>query len=260
MRKLENRVAVVTGGGRGIGRAIALAFAREGAKVAVTARSTDELNEVVSSIQKEGGEAAAISADLADRAVPEQLVEQVKSRYGPADILVNNAGVGSSANPKQFVDFDDDFWDLSMAVNLTAPYLLTKAALPDMLERGSGRVIMVSSINGKIGCVHGCAYAASKHGLLGLMRTLAMELGGTGVTTNAICPGPVRTVMNDKRVQYDAERRGVSFEDQEASMTAIGRRLDPDEIAPMAVFLASDDSSGVTGQAYNIDGGILMTG
>jgi NAD(P)-dependent dehydrogenase (short-subunit alcohol dehydrogenase family) len=176
------------------------------------------------------------------------------------EILVNNAGVGSSANPRPLVEFDDDFWDLSLAVNLTAPYLLCKAVLPGMLARRWGRIITIASINGKIGSLHGAAYAASKHGVLGLTRTLAQEVAPHGITVNAICPGPVHTVMNDRRIEYDARRRGVAFQEQEASLTPLGRRLEPEEIAPLAVYLASDAAAAVVGQALNIDGGVLMTG
>lgn len=260
MAQLTGRVALVTGAGRGIGRSITIAFAREGAKVAITARTTDELDEVVATIRDGGGSALAIPADLTDRAAPGRIVSQITQTWGPVDILVNNAGVGSSTNPRPVVDFDDNFWDLSLAVNLTAPYLLCKAVLPDMLARQAGRIITVASINGKIGSLHGAAYAASKHGVLGLTRTLAMEVARAGVTVNAICPGPVHTAMNDRRIEYDARRRGVSVAEHEASLTPIGRRLEPNEIAPLAVYLASDAAAAVTGQAFNICGGVLMTG
>jgi 3-hydroxybutyrate dehydrogenase len=260
MQLLHDRVALITGAGRGIGRAIALAFAGEGAKVALTARTVSELDVVVDEIQKFGGTALALPADLAERAVPRNLVGEVNTKLGPIEILVNNAGVGSSAGPKPLVEFDDDLWHRTLQLNLTAPYLLTKAVLPGMLSRKSGRIIMIASINGKIGALHGAAYAASKHGLLGLMRSLAMEVAGQGVTVNAICPGPVHTLMNDRRVEYDARRRGVAFDEQAAGLTPLGRRLEPDEIAPLAVYLASDAAAGVVGQAINIDGGVLMTG
>ncbi|HEV3023944.1 MAG TPA: SDR family NAD(P)-dependent oxidoreductase [Pirellulales bacterium] len=249
---LENRVAVVTGAGRGIGRAIALAFAAQGAKVALTARTTAELDEVAGAIRSAGGSALAICANLADRASPAVVVAQARQAFGPIEILVNNAGVGSSADPKPLIEFDDDFWDLSLAVNLTAPYLLCKAVLPDMLGRRFGRIITIASIAGKIGTLHGAAYSASKHGVLGLTRTLALEVAADRITVNAICPGPVHTVMNDRRIEYDARRRGVSFEDQEATQTLLGRRLEPDEIAPLAVYLASHVAGVVTGQAFNV--------
>lgn len=260
MPLLKERIALVTGAGRGIGRAIALAFAAEGAKVAVTARTTSELDELVAAIRSHSGTALALPADLADRAVPAKLVARVASELGPIEILVNNAGVGSSADPRPVVEFDDDFWDLSLAVNLTAPYLLCKAVLPEMLARQCGRIITVASIAGKIGTLHGAAYSASKHGVLGLTRTLALEVAAQGITVNAICPGPVHTRMNDRRIEYDAARRGVSFAEQEQIQTPLGRRLEPEEIAPLAVYLASDAAGGVTGQAYNVCGGVLMTG
>ena len=258
MGKLQDRVAVVTGGGRGIGRAIALALAAEGARVAVSARTAAELDEVTSAIRTRGGQALAVAADLGQRDVPRQLVERVTAALGPVDILVNNAGIGSSANPKPVVDFDDDFWELTLTLNLTAPYRLCKAVLPGMLARRAGRIINIASINGKVASLHGAAYAASKHGLLGLTRTLALEVARDGITVNAICPGPVRTVMSDRRVAYDAARRGLSVAELEATLTPMGRRLEPEEVAPLAVFLASDDARMITGQAWNVCGGLVM--
>ena len=259
MSKLQDRVALVTGAGRGIGRAIALAMAQEGAKVVAAARSTSELDEVVSTITSNGGQAVALTADLSDRAVPARLVAQVTEQLGPVQILVNNAGVGSSSNPKPMVDFDDDFWDLSLQVNMTAPYQLSKKVLPDMLAANWGRIITIASINSRVGSQHGAAYAASKHGVLGLMRTLAMEVAQQGITVNCICPGPVKTLMNDKRIEYDAERLGRDLSEHESGLTPIGGRLVPGDIAPMGVYLASDDGRMITGQAYNICGGIAMS-
>jgi NAD(P)-dependent dehydrogenase (short-subunit alcohol dehydrogenase family) len=258
MTKLTDRVALVTGGGRGIGRAVAIALADAGAKVAITARSAGELDEVVAAICQRGGLALALAADLADRGSVRRVVDEVRRGFGPIEILVNNAGIGSSSSPRPVVDFDDDFWDLSLLLNLTVPYLFCKAVLPDMLARKWGRIIQMAPINSKAASLHGAAYTASKHGLLGLTRTLALEVAKGGVTVNAICPGPVHTLMNDKRIEYDAKRRGVSFQEQEASLTPIGRRLEPEEIAPLAVFLASDQAAAITGQGWNIDGGLVM--
>ncbi len=258
MARLQRRVALVTGGGRGIGRAIALAFGAEGARVAVTARTAAELEDVVAAIRARGSEALAVTADVADRAAVTGLLGRVQEQLGPVEILVNNAGIGSSADPRPVLEYDDAFWDLSLAVNLTAPYLLCKAVLPGMVERRWGRIINVASINSRIPALHAAAYVASKHGLLGLTRVLALEVARDGITVNAICPGPVHTVMNDKRVAYDAQRLGRSFEEQEKSMTLLGRRIEPDEIAPLAVYLASDEARMMTGQALNLDGGICM--
>lgn len=256
MGKLENRVALVTGGGRGIGRAIAIALAGEGAKVALAARSVPELDNVASTIESAGGVAVAIPTDLFDRSAPKELAAAVKEQLGPVEILVNNAGLGSSSNPKPVVDFDDDYWDQTLAINLTAPYLLSKAVLPDMLARKWGRIITIASINAKRPSLHGAAYAASKHGVLGLMRTLALEVAAEGITVNSICPGPVKTLMNDKRIVYDADRLGRDLDEHERSLTPIGGRLDPQDVAPLAVYLASEEARMVTGQAYNVCGGL----
>ena len=258
MAKLQGRVALVTGGGRGIGRAIAVAFAAEGAKVAVTARTAAELEAVVAAIRAGSGEAVALTADMADRAAVRGLPGRVQEVLGPVEVLVNDAGIGSSSDPRPVLEYDDAFWDLTLAVNLTAPYLLCKAVLPGMIGRRWGRIINVASVNSRMPSPHAAAYVASKHGLLGLTRVLALEVARDGITVNAICPGPVHTVMNDRRVAYDAQRRGVSFEEQEKSLTPMGRRIEPDEVAPLAVYLAGDEARMMTGQALNLDGGICM--
>lgn len=258
--KLQGTTALITGASKGIGRAIALAFAAEGADLAVTGRAVEDLEALASAVQAYGVRCAVVAADLAQRGAVDEIYNAAVSALGPIHVLVNNAGVGSSANPKPIVNYDDDFWDLLIYVNLTVPYLLCKRVLPDMLAARYGRIINVASINGKIASFHGAAYAASKHGLLGLTRTLATEVVKDGITVNAICPGPVHTLINDIRMQYDAQRLGRTFAEQEATMTPMGRRLEPDEIAPLAVYLASRESAPMTGQAINIDGGVLMTG
>ena len=256
--KLKNQTALVTGSSRGIGEAIARAFAAEGAQIAITGRSAQELEALQREFNRLDVRCESIVADLSQKGAVERVWSQATQAFGHIDILVNNAGMGSGANPKPVVDYSDDLWETILYVNLTVPYLFSKKALPSMIEREYGRIIMTSSINGKIGLMHGAAYAASKHGLLGLMRTLDMETATQGITVNAICPGPVRTRMNNLRVEYDAKRLGKSVAEYEASLTAIGRRLDPHEIAPLALYLASPEASVITGQAFNIDGGKLM--
>ena len=201
----------------------------------------------------------AIPADLLDLSTVPGLVGLAEKELGSLDILVNNAGLGSSSNPKPVIEFDDRFWERSLALNLTAPYLLCKAILPSMLRRKRGRIINIASIASRTPHFHGVAYSASKHGLLGLTRTLALEVARDGVTVNAICPGPVQTEMNDRRIRYDAQRMGMELSELEARITPIGRRLQPREIVPMAILLASDESAAITGQAFNICGGMAMS-
>ena len=256
--KLDNKVALVTGAGRGIGRAIALAFAREGAAVVVTARTAAEIEQVAADVTALGRSAVALPVDLGDRAAAIGLPARVARHFPAVDILVNNAGVGSNASPHRIANYDDDFWDLSLAINLTAPYLLTKALVPAMIERGWGRVINMASVAGKRGLFAAGAYTATKHGLIGLTRTAALETAGTGVTINAICPGATRTIMLLRRLQVDAELRGESVSEVEANVNPMGRLLEPEEIAELAVYLASDDARGMTGQALNLSGGSTM--
>jgi NAD(P)-dependent dehydrogenase (short-subunit alcohol dehydrogenase family) len=256
--KLKDQTALITGASRGIGEAIARAFAAEGAQVAITGRSTHELEALQKEFNRLGVRCVSIVADLTQRDAVQQVWTQATQAFGHIDILVNNAAMGSGPNFKPVVDYDDALWETMLYVNLTVPYLFSKKALPSMIERKYGRIIMTASVNGKIGLLYGAAYAASKHGLLGLMRTLAIETAKQGITVNAICPGPVRTRMNNLRVEYDAKRLGKSVAEHEASLTPIGRRLEAHEIAPLVVYLASREASVITGQAFNIDGGFLM--
>jgi NAD(P)-dependent dehydrogenase (short-subunit alcohol dehydrogenase family) len=256
--KLKDQVTLITGAGRGIGRAIALRFAEEGASIAAVARSESELCSLVAEIQMAGGNGVAIPADLSDRAELTRVVARCLEAFGTIDILVNNAGVGSGVSPKPLVDFDDNFWDFTLAVNLTAPYLLTKAVLPILIAKKGGRIINIASIASRIGLLHGGAYAASKHGLLGLTRTAALEVALDGITVNAICPGPVHTWLSDLRLEYDAKRLGGRPEELASQSTPIGRRLEPEEITGTALLLASNESRAITGQAFDVCGGLFM--
>jgi NAD(P)-dependent dehydrogenase (short-subunit alcohol dehydrogenase family) len=254
----QGRIALVTGAGRGIGRASALALAAAGTRVVATARSADELDAVVSAVAAAGGEAAALPCDLTDRVQSLALVERAAAVFGPIDILVNNAGIGSSADPRPLAEYRDSFWDETLEVNLTVPYLLSKAVLPHMRGQRWGRIVTVASINGRIPSPHSGAYVASKHGVIGLMRTLALEVAAEGITVNCVNPGPVRTRVNDLRLAYDATRLGRAVEEYERTLTPIGGRLEPEDIAEMVVYLAGDGARMITGQAYNVDGGVNM--
>ena len=258
MTEPKGRVALVTGAGRGIGRATSMALAATGAAVVATARSVDELDAVVAEIREAGGAAAALECDLGDRAQTLGLVDRAASLFGPVDVLVNNAGIGSSADPRPLAEFRDAFWDLTLEVNLTAPYLLSKAVLPHMRAQRWGRIVTVASINSRVPSPHAGAYVASKHGVLGLMRALALEHAADGITVNCVCPGPVRTRVNDLRVEYDVKRLGRDREEYERGLTPVGGRLDPEDIAPMIAYLAGESARMITGQAYDVDGGVCM--
>ena len=186
------------------------------------------------------------------------LVATVSAELGNINVLVNNAGIGSSSAPQPFIDFDDAFWHKTMSINVTAPYLLSKAVLPSMVEANWGRIINIASINSKVSALHGAAYAVSKHALGGLTKSVALEHAQDGITVNAVCPGVTATKMNDDRIHYDVDRTGTSFEDIETGASLLGRRILPDEIADMAVYLARDEARAVTGQLINVCGGRLM--
>lgn len=257
--KLKDRTALVTGASKGIGRAIALAMAKEGATVVATGRATGDLESLKEEINSLEGRASLIVADLLQRDEVDKVWSHCEENFNGIDILVNNAGIGSSANPKPAVDLEEEFWERMHFLNLTVPFLLSQCALPKMIERKFGRIINIASIASKLPSLHGVSYASSKAGLLGLTRTLAIETIRDGVTVNAICPGPVNTQTHDKRMAYDSKRLGITVDEIEGASTPMGRRLEPNEISPLAVFLASEDAIAITGQAYNVDGGIHMS-
>lgn len=256
MESIERRVALVTGGGRGIGRAIALALARAGADVAVCARTVPEIEAVAAEVKGLGRRTFFFPLDVSDRAQVAATPRTVAAELGPVDILVNNAGMhGSAPIPK----LDDATWDAILAVDLTAPFLLTRACLPGMYERHWGRVINVASVAGRVGLKHGAAYCAAKHGLLGFTRSLALEAAKKGVTANAICPSWTETRMMDDAVEAIALGTGRTEAEARALIlreNPLGRAALPEEVADMAVFLAR--SPVVTGQAVHVDGGEVM--
>ena len=256
--RLEGKVALVTGGGRGIGRAIALALARAGADVAVTARSVAEIEAVAREIRALGRKAAALPADVGDRLQVDASVETAGQRLGPVQILVNNAGMAVSA---KLGDIDDPLWDRHLRVNLTGAFYASRAALPGMLAAGWGRIVNVASVAGRQGYPYVAAYVASKHGLLGLTRALALEVVQTGITVNAICPGYVATDLTWESARRIQAKTGRSYDEAVQSLAAFSpqrRLIEPEEVAAIAVYLASEEARGVTGQAWNVDGGAVQ--
>lgn len=256
MESIEGRVALVTGGGRGIGRSIALALGRAGAHVAVAARTIPEIEEVAAEIAALGRKAIFLPLDMGDRAAFGRVAKEVASALGPIAILVNNAGIGVHAAVHHLEDAD---WDAILAVNLTGPVLLTRACLPQLYGQGWGRVINVASVAGKIGLKYGAAYSASKHGLIGFTRSLALEAAKKGVTVNAICPGWTETQMMREAVEAVALHTQRTPEEARKAVLAsnpMGRAALPEEVADVAVWLAG--SPMVTGQAVHVDGGEVM--
>ena len=256
---VEKRIALVTGAGRGIGRAIAIGLAKDGVDVALTARTETELTEVAQQVQQHGQRALCVVADLAIPEAPEKVYAETEA-WGEVNILVNNAGIGSSYAPGPLVNFDDDYWNLTMALNVNAPYHLTKLYLPAMIAQGWGRIINIASINAKVTAMHGAAYTVSKHALAGLTKSTAVEVVQNGITANAVCPGVTKTAMNNKRLKYDEQRTGMAFEDLEKHASPLGRRLVPDEVAALSAFLATEGASGINGQLLNVCGGRVLAG
>jgi meso-butanediol dehydrogenase/(S,S)-butanediol dehydrogenase/diacetyl reductase len=256
MEMLQGRVALVTGAGRGIGRAVALALARAGADVALTARTRSELDEVARAVAALGRRALVLEADLAERAAPAAVAARATEALGPVDVLVNNAGIDASG-PVQRID--DATWDRVLAVNVTAPFLLVRSLLPAMYARGFGRVLNVASVAGKIGLKYGAAYSASKHALVGLTRSLAAECGRKGVTANALCPSWTETRMMDEAMAAISRSTGRSVEEaRELALASnpLGRAATPEEVALAAVAVVTNPA--IHGQCIHVDGGEVM--
>jgi 3-hydroxybutyrate dehydrogenase len=252
---LSGKTALVTGGGRGIGRAIALAFAREGARVAVAARTAEQVEQVASEI---GNDAVALVCDVSDPESVARMFSDVRERFGDPDILVNNAGIAETAT---LVNTTDELWHRHLAINLSGTFFCTRAALPAMLKKGWGRVINVASIAGKTGAPYVAAYSASKHGVLGLTRSIALEVATSGVTVNAICPGYVDTEMVSRGIDRITFKTGRTAEEALSTLKKTSpqnRLVTPEEVAAVALLLASEQGRGINGQGINVDGGTVL--
>jgi NAD(P)-dependent dehydrogenase (short-subunit alcohol dehydrogenase family) len=257
---LKGQVALVTGGGRGIGRAIAQKFAAEGASVVVAARTEKEIQQVAIEIQDSGARAAAVAADVSRESECEKIVSAARKAFGAVHILVNNAGIYGPVLPVDKISALR--WDEVIAVNLRAPFLLSRLVLPEMYECGSGSILNITSVAAKLAFQLNGPYAASKAGLIGLTRTLAAEAARKGVRVNALCPGPVpETKMSHELARslaeyYQADE--MSLSQQMANGILQGRPQTAEEIASAALFLVSDQSSAITGQILNVDGGMVF--
>ncbi len=258
--RLKDKTVLITGGGRGIGRAVAFAFAREGARIAVVSRTAEEVERVAREIGEEcGTQAMHAVCDVSDAASAPRLFAEAAVFFGcGVDILVNNAGIAESM---PLVRTDDELWQRHLGINLSGTFYFMRAALPSMIERGWGRIINIASIAGKTGAPYIAAYSASKHGVLGLTRSVALEVATKGVTVNAICPGYVETDMTTRAIEQITAKTGRSVAeslDAIKRMSPQNRLVTPEEVAALALLLATDDARGINGQAINVDGGTVL--
>jgi meso-butanediol dehydrogenase/(S,S)-butanediol dehydrogenase/diacetyl reductase len=248
--RLVDRVAIVSGGGTGIGAATARLFAAEGARVVVTGRRADPLEAVAAEV---GG--LALPGDGTERGVAEHVVAATLERFGALDVIVANAGVGFGGSVG---DVDDERWERTLDVNLTAAMRLVRAGLPALLRRARGSIVLVSSVSGLVAAADSAAYVASKAALIGLARSIAVDYGPQGIRANVLCPGWVVTPMADVEMDAMASARGISRDEAYALATSavpLRRPARPEEIAACCLFLASDESSIVTGSILVADGG-----
>ena len=256
MYSLSGRVAVVTGGGRGIGRAIALELARHGADIVVSSRTLEQLTSVVAEVEEIGTRGLAVVADALDREQSKEPVRRAMAEFGSCDVLINNVGGGApmlgSQNP---FTHDDDVFEANLALNLTSAYWTTREALPHMREAGYGRIINIGSGYAKRSG-GALAYSTAKHGLIGFTRALAHDTAAHGITVNCLCPGWTNTALVDWEAMGKAA--GISADEahaMRASENLQNRVLEPEELGPMAALLAAPESAGITGQVISVDGG-----
>jgi len=251
---LHAGVALVTGAGRGIGREVATRLSREGLRVALSSRNMDELRTTAAQCP---GETLVLPADVSDVAAIDRLFGEVERVWGPVTVLVANAGAGTSASlPKT----TDEQWEQMLALNLTAPFRCLRRAIPSMVERGHGRIVVMASVSSKVGEPYISAYTASKHGVLGLVRSAAAELARTGVTVNAVCPGYVNTPMTDGTVEGISAKTGRTPEQAREALEhkqPIHRLIEPGEVADTVWLCVTN--GGITGQGINVDGGAVQS-
>jgi NAD(P)-dependent dehydrogenase (short-subunit alcohol dehydrogenase family) len=249
---LKGKTAIVTGGGRGIGRAIARKFAAEGAAVLVASRSTKEIDGVAAEIQQAGGRSKAVAADVSKAAECEKIVRAAREAFGAIDILVNNAGILGPVAPIEGTTLE--LWDETIGINLTSAFLMSRLVVPEMYQRASGAILNISSVAAKAAYPMNSAYAAAKAGLLGLTRTLAAEGARKGVRANAILPGPT----GDTNMWQELAGRLGPMSGHVVDGILLGRLQTTEEIAAAALFVVSDQASAITGQTLNVDGGMAF--
>jgi NAD(P)-dependent dehydrogenase (short-subunit alcohol dehydrogenase family) len=252
--RLAGKVAIVTGAGSGIGRAIAERFAREGAAVTVAGQRLERVAETVRLIEAAGGSALALACDVADAAQVRRMVDETVARFGRLDVLVNNAARNrpDAALAETVAELSEDWWHATMAVNATGAFLCAKHALPHIVAAGGGAVINVASTSGIAGNWNQGAYVASKHAMVGLTRSIALDYAKDSVRANAICPGFIET---ERSLGFSTQNRGADWQAKKLAEIPLGRFGRVEEVAALAAFLASEEAAFLTGATIPIDGG-----
>jgi NAD(P)-dependent dehydrogenase (short-subunit alcohol dehydrogenase family) len=248
MKTLENKVAIITGAGSGIGKSTALLFAKEGAKVVVTDINEEHGNSVVKEIEANGGDAILIKADTSKAEDSEMTVKKTIEKFGQLDIAVNNAGISGPTEP--IGEYSIEAWDKVISINLSGVFYGMRYQIPEMQKAGKGSIINVASILGQVGFANSSAYSAAKHGVVGLTKTAGLEYGKSGVRVNAVGPAFIETPLVKDSLSEDAYN-------SLAEMHSMGRLGQPNEVAELFLWLASDKASFATGAYYPIDGGYL---
>jgi len=246
--KVKNKIAIVTGSGRGIGKSTVLELAKEGAKVVVSDIDIKECQNVCDEIKKIGSDAIAVKCDISKKSDVDAMIKKTMQKFQKIDILINNAGV---VLMKPFVEMTEKDWDFVLDINLKGVFLCTNAVVKQMIKQKSGKIISVASTAGEVGFMNTSAYCASKAGIINLTRELALELSPHNINVNAIAPGVIATKMTEDMLK-DKKTKEVLL-----ASTPLGRVGQPEEIGKAAVFLASDDSNFITGHTLVVDGGWL---
>ncbi len=258
MGRFEGKVILITGSALGIGKAIAMMCAKEGAHVVCTDINTEALESLVREIGRFGGSADAHGMDVTEKNQVQDVVSRVLASYGRIDVLVNNAGVSTM---KPVVELTEEGWDLNMNVNAKGVFLVSQAVLPSMIQRRSGKIVNTASMASKIGAPLLAHYSASKFAVVGFTQALSREVAEYGITVNAVCPGFVATGMQDREVVWEGEFRGMTPDEVRQDyirQTPLGRLCRPEDVARVVLFLASGESDFMTGQALNVTGGTCM--